>query len=136
MIHKVYEPLIRVLLGTAAHFCEASDFGKETAGVKRESVVRVVHLGSSTFHAISGRGISQLGFPPQPSQVERIIHEKFQLLFWGLGYDNTCMPLAHSITLKPRVEWYTTAMSLKYAPDSEPLHISVAECFCCRFICA
>ena len=29
------------------------------------------------------------------------------------------------ITLKPRVEWYTKSMSLKYEPTSEPLHISV-----------
>ena len=30
------------------------------------------------------------------------------------------------ITLKPRVESYTTSMSLTYEPASEPLHISVA----------
>ena len=29
------------------------------------------------------------------------------------------------ITLKPRVEWYTKSMSLRYEPASEPLHISV-----------
>jgi len=29
------------------------------------------------------------------------------------------------ITAKPRVEGYTKAMSLKYEPASEPLHISV-----------
>jgi len=29
------------------------------------------------------------------------------------------------ITLKPRVEWYTKSVSLKYEPASEPLHISV-----------
>ena len=29
------------------------------------------------------------------------------------------------ITLKPRVEYYTKSMSLKYEPASEPLHISV-----------
>ena len=31
------------------------------------------------------------------------------------------------IDLKPRVEWYTKSMRLKYEPASEPLHISV-EC--------
>ena len=29
------------------------------------------------------------------------------------------------ITLKPRVEWYTKSLSLKYEPASEPLHIYV-----------
>ena len=33
------------------------------------------------------------------------------------------------ITLKPRVEWYTKSMSLKYEPASEPLHISVKQLF-------
>ena len=29
------------------------------------------------------------------------------------------------ITLKPRVEWCTKSMRLKYEPASEPLHISM-----------
>ena len=31
------------------------------------------------------------------------------------------------ITLKPRVEWYTKSMRLKFEPASEPLHISVKQ---------
>ena len=41
-------------------------------------VLRVVHLGRSTCHAISGRGISQLGFPTV------VLHHLFQVLdsYW------------------------------------------------------
>ena len=70
---KVYEPQMRALLGTASHFCEVvdlklsmplSDLGAEqTSSVRPQgrkqpppAFVRVVHLGRSTCHAISGRG--------------------------------------------------------------------------------
>ena len=50
--------------GTDAEADPHGDEGDEHKVAVRRVIpaVRVVHLGRSTWHAISGRGISQLGF--------------------------------------------------------------------------
>ena len=65
-----------VVLGEGAVYYERGTpvTGEQQAGADPRRAVpprgmRVVHLGRSTWHAISGRGISQLGSSPRSSST-------------------------------------------------------------------
>jgi len=69
--------------------------------------------------------------------VEAVIHlvnrdfVSLSKLYVNLGFipPDTGSFFFFFITVKPRVEWYTTSVSLKYEAVSEPLHIFVKLLF-------